>query len=113
VRLHRPGGSGEAAAVACAGNEPSGFGRRFIRWPWQTGFRRPFELPELSARSRPVRFFSAPGDPTAGFYEVVDGIVRLVRVDRAGCEAVLLVAVAGEAHHQAHHLMMAKGEFAH
>ncbi len=37
------------------------------------------------------------GDPTAGFYEVVAGVVRLVRVDRAGREAVLHVAAAGEA----------------
>ena len=37
------------------------------------------------------------GDPTAGFYEVVVGVVRLVRVDRAGREAVLHVASAGEA----------------
>jgi CRP-like cAMP-binding protein len=36
------------------------------------------------------------GDPTSGFYEVVDGVVRLVRVDRAGREAVLHVAAAGE-----------------
>jgi CRP/FNR family transcriptional regulator, dissimilatory nitrate respiration regulator len=37
------------------------------------------------------------GDPTAGLYEVVAGVVRLVRVDRAGREAVLHVAGAGEA----------------
>ena len=33
---------------------------------------------------------------TAGFYEVIAGSVRLVRVDRAGREAVLHVAAAGE-----------------
>ena len=36
------------------------------------------------------------GQRTAGFYEVVGGRVRLVRVDRAGREAVLHVAAAGE-----------------
>jgi len=36
------------------------------------------------------------GQRTVGFYEVVTGNVRLVRVDRAGREAVLHVAVAGE-----------------
>jgi CRP-like cAMP-binding protein len=36
------------------------------------------------------------GQPTAGFYEVVTGNVRLLRVDRAGREVVLHVAVAGE-----------------
>ena len=37
------------------------------------------------------------GQRTAGFYEVISGRVRLVRVDRAGREAVLHVAAAGEA----------------
>lgn len=36
------------------------------------------------------------GQRTAGFYEVVTGNVRLVRVDRSGREAVLHVAAAGE-----------------
>lgn len=36
------------------------------------------------------------GDPTTGFYEIVRGKVRLVRVDQAGREAVLYVAAAGE-----------------
>jgi len=36
------------------------------------------------------------GQRTAGFYEVVSGSVRLVRVDRAGREAVLHVAAAGQ-----------------
>ena len=36
------------------------------------------------------------GDRTAGLYEVVTGNVRLVRIDRAGREAVLHIAVAGE-----------------
>jgi len=36
------------------------------------------------------------GQRTAGFYEVISGSVRLVRVDRAGREAVLHVAAAGE-----------------
>ena len=36
------------------------------------------------------------GDRTAGLYEVVTGNVRLVRIDRAGREAVFHVAVAGE-----------------
>jgi CRP/FNR family transcriptional regulator, dissimilatory nitrate respiration regulator len=36
------------------------------------------------------------GQRTAGLYEVIAGNVRLVRVDRAGREAVLHVAVAGE-----------------
>jgi CRP/FNR family transcriptional regulator, dissimilatory nitrate respiration regulator len=36
------------------------------------------------------------GDRTTGLYEVMTGNVRLVRVDRAGREAVLHVAVAGE-----------------
>lgn len=36
------------------------------------------------------------GQRTAGFYEVIAGSVRLLRVDRAGREAVLHVASAGE-----------------
>jgi len=36
------------------------------------------------------------GQRTAGFYMVISGRVRLVRVDRAGREAVLHVASAGE-----------------
>jgi CRP/FNR family transcriptional regulator, dissimilatory nitrate respiration regulator len=36
------------------------------------------------------------GHRTAGFYEVIIGRVRLVRVDRSGREAVLHVAMAGE-----------------
>jgi len=36
------------------------------------------------------------GQRTAGFYMVISGSVRLVRVDRAGREAVLHVAAAGE-----------------
>jgi CRP-like cAMP-binding protein len=36
------------------------------------------------------------GSRSAGFYEVVSGIVRLIRVDRSGREAVLQTASAGE-----------------
>jgi CRP/FNR family transcriptional regulator, dissimilatory nitrate respiration regulator len=36
------------------------------------------------------------GDCTVGLYEIVSGSVRLVRIDRAGREAVLHAAVAGE-----------------
>jgi CRP/FNR family transcriptional regulator, dissimilatory nitrate respiration regulator len=36
------------------------------------------------------------GQRTSGLYEMVTGIVRLVRVDRTGREAVLHVAMAGE-----------------
>lgn len=36
------------------------------------------------------------GDRTSGLYEIVEGQVRLVRVNRAGREAVLHVAMAGE-----------------
>ncbi len=36
------------------------------------------------------------GHPTAGFYEVITGSVRLVRVDRAGREAVLQLATPGQ-----------------
>ena len=36
------------------------------------------------------------GQRTTGLYEVITGSVRLVRVDRAGREAVLHVAAAGE-----------------
>jgi CRP-like cAMP-binding protein len=36
------------------------------------------------------------GQRTVGFYEVIDGSVRLVRVDRAGRETVLHAASAGE-----------------
>ncbi len=36
------------------------------------------------------------GSKSAGFYEVISGTVRLVRVDRSGREAVLQVACAGE-----------------
>ena len=36
------------------------------------------------------------GNRTSGFYEIVEGQVRLVRVNRAGREAVLHVAMAGE-----------------
>lgn len=36
------------------------------------------------------------GHPTAGFYEVMTGNIRLVRVDRAGREAVLQIAAPGQ-----------------
>ena len=36
------------------------------------------------------------GDRSIGFYEVVSGTVRLIRVDRSGREAVLQTASAGE-----------------
>jgi CRP-like cAMP-binding protein len=36
------------------------------------------------------------GDRTAGLYEVVDGKVRLVRVDRSGREAILQAAGGGD-----------------
>jgi len=36
------------------------------------------------------------GNRSLGFYEVVGGTVRLIRVDRSGREAVLQTAVAGE-----------------
>jgi CRP-like cAMP-binding protein len=36
------------------------------------------------------------GQRTAGYYEVVKGKVRLIRVDRAGREALLHVALAGD-----------------
>jgi CRP/FNR family transcriptional regulator, dissimilatory nitrate respiration regulator len=36
------------------------------------------------------------GNRTSGLYEIVEGQLRLVRVNRAGREAVLHVAMAGE-----------------
>jgi CRP-like cAMP-binding protein len=50
---------------------------------------------ERALKARQVLFRT--GQRTAGFYEVVSGSVRLVRVDRAGREAILHIAAAGEA----------------
>jgi CRP/FNR family transcriptional regulator, dissimilatory nitrate respiration regulator len=47
-------------------------------------------------RLKPGQTLFHTGSKSAGFYEVVSGTVRLVRVDRSGREAVLQVASAGE-----------------
>jgi CRP-like cAMP-binding protein len=49
---------------------------------------------ERAFRAKQILFRT--GQRTAGFYEVITGNVRLVRVDRAGREAVLQIAAAGE-----------------
>ncbi|QDM19906.1 MULTISPECIES: Crp/Fnr family transcriptional regulator [unclassified Tardiphaga] len=49
---------------------------------------------ERAFRAKQVLFRT--GQRTAGFYEVITGNVCLVRVDRAGREAVLQIAAAGE-----------------
>ncbi|HEY5126780.1 MAG TPA: Crp/Fnr family transcriptional regulator [Bradyrhizobium sp.] len=45
---------------------------------------------------RPGQVLFRSGQRTAGFYQVIAGSVRLARVDRAGREAVLHVAAAGD-----------------
>ena len=47
-------------------------------------------------RLQPGQALFHAGSKSAGFYEVISGTVRLVRVDRSGREAVLQVAGAGE-----------------
>jgi CRP-like cAMP-binding protein len=65
-------------------------------------------LPTLNCLSAAVRraaieralkagqYLFRAGDRTAGLYEVVDGKVRLVRVDRSGREAILQAAETGD-----------------
>jgi CRP-like cAMP-binding protein len=50
----------------------------------------------IERRLRPGQTLFHSGSKSAGFYEVINGTVRLVRVDRSGREAVLQVACAGE-----------------
>ena len=45
---------------------------------------------------KPGQTLFRTGSKSTGFYEVVGGTIRLVRVDRSGREAVLQVASAGE-----------------
>ena len=51
------------------------------------GIERPLKAGQVLFRT---------GQRTTGLYQVITGSVRLVRVDRAGREAVLHVAAAGE-----------------
>jgi CRP/FNR family transcriptional regulator, dissimilatory nitrate respiration regulator len=50
----------------------------------------------IERRLKPGQTLFHSGSKSAGFYEVVSGTVRLVRVDRSGREAVLQMAGAGE-----------------
>jgi CRP-like cAMP-binding protein len=50
----------------------------------------------VERRLKPGQTLFHSGSKSSGFYEVVSGTVRLVRVDRSGREAVLQVASAGE-----------------
>jgi CRP/FNR family transcriptional regulator, dissimilatory nitrate respiration regulator len=65
--------------------------KRMVKWLSQTVRSAGIER---ALKARQVLFRA--GHRTNGFYEVITGNVRLVRVDRAGREAVLHVAVAGE-----------------
>lgn len=47
-------------------------------------------------RLRPGQILFHAGSKSTGFYEVVSGTVRLIRVDRCGREAVLQVASVGD-----------------
>ena len=49
---------------------------------------------ERRLKAGQTMFYS--GSKSTGFYEVVTGTVRLIRVDRSGREAVLQVASAGD-----------------
>jgi CRP/FNR family transcriptional regulator, dissimilatory nitrate respiration regulator len=50
----------------------------------------------IERRLKPGQTLFHAGNRSLGFYEVVGGTVRLIRVDRSGREAVLQTAVAGE-----------------
>ncbi len=50
----------------------------------------------VERRLKPGQALFHAGGKTSGFYEVVSGTVRMVRVDRTGREAVLQVASAGD-----------------
>lgn len=50
----------------------------------------------VERRLKPGQALFHTGGKTGGFYEVVSGTVRLLRVDRGGREAVLQVAGAGD-----------------
>jgi CRP-like cAMP-binding protein len=50
----------------------------------------------IERRLKPGQTLFHAGSKSAGFYEVVSGTVRLVRVDRSGREAILQAAGAGE-----------------
>ena len=50
----------------------------------------------IERRLKPGQTLFRAGNRSLGFYEVVGGTVRLIRVDRSGREAVLQTAVAGE-----------------
>jgi CRP/FNR family transcriptional regulator, dissimilatory nitrate respiration regulator len=57
---------------------------------------RPLEGAGIERALKAGQVLFRTGHQTAGFYKVMTGNVRLVRVDRAGREAVFHVAVAGE-----------------
>jgi|SRR5450756_1034942 len=50
----------------------------------------------IERRLNPGQTLFYSGSKSTGFYEVVTGTVRLIRVDRSGREAVLQVASAGD-----------------
>ena len=50
----------------------------------------------IERRLKPGQTLFRAGTRSAGLYEVVSGVVRLIRVDRSGREAVLQTASAGE-----------------
>jgi CRP-like cAMP-binding protein len=50
----------------------------------------------IERRLKPGQTLFHAGSKSNGFYEVVSGTVRLVRVDRSGREAVLQIASAGD-----------------
>jgi CRP-like cAMP-binding protein len=50
----------------------------------------------IERRLKPGQTLFYAGSKSTGFYEVVTGMVRLIRVDRSGKEAVLQVASAGD-----------------
>ena len=63
---------------------------------WRIGSHKRFRLLELSVGSKPDNFSFAWVNAPLASMSVITGSVRLVRVDRAGREAVLHVAAAGE-----------------
>jgi CRP/FNR family transcriptional regulator, dissimilatory nitrate respiration regulator len=50
----------------------------------------------IERRLKPGQTLFYSGNKSTGFYEVVAGTIRLIRVDRSGKEAVLQVASAGD-----------------
>ena len=61
-----------------------------------TGFQQPVRAGASDRKLQAGQTLFRAGDKTVGLYEVVDGKVRLVRLDEAVREAILQLASAGD-----------------